>query len=389
MDKTLSNKINFKKNITNENFNIIHSNYSNEPLISLGYHYQLKQVRLKMNDEDLKKRNFYLITNEFEESKDENNNLNILLLNKLNYKIISNDFYKFWEILIYYNLINNSKIDILSFLDDSSILNCILNLKKHFYKNNSDNLNILSIKDNNFIFSSDVKNFINFTNNFTDNFYKKLNLDILDNLSNKSFDLIVTNPNIDNYFFDSFSNHEIKYYKIFIFEIILCLKKQKKNGNCVIKIYDMYTIVTLKLINILSKCYNNLYINKPLFSRNFENDLYLICLDFNIEISKKELFIKNLIKIFNSIDDSKYIYDIIEDFELDIEDIKFFSNINSKISNKNYEVINKIINYKLKNNYFGDEYHKYKDLQIKSNILWYKNLFNDNIDNILKNFKLI
>jgi hypothetical protein len=119
------------------------------------------------------------------------------------------------------------------------------------------------------------------------------------------------------------------------------------------------------------------------------NDLYLICLDFNIDITKKDILIKNLIKIFNSIDDSKYIYDIIVDFTFDKEDINFFSNINCLISNKNFEIINKIIDYKLKNNYFGDEYHKYKDIQIKSNTWWYDNLFNNNINNILKNFKLI
>jgi hypothetical protein len=84
-----------------------------------------------------------------------------------------------------------------------------------------------------------------------------------------------------------------------------------------------------------------------------------------------------------------YINDIISNFIFDREDVNFFSKINSRISNKNYEVINKIIDYKTKNNYFGDEFHKYKEIQVKSNIWWYENLFDNNIDNILKNFKLI
>merc|ERR1711998_585117 len=94
--------LNFKSNIIDANFDVISSQYENQPLFNLGYHYYTKQVREKMNSADLKKRNFYLIVNEFENKIPEyDDTLDFLVSKQLKFtkgeEVISRDFYKLWE----------------------------------------------------------------------------------------------------------------------------------------------------------------------------------------------------------------------------------------------------------------------------------------------------
>ena len=63
--KPFVQKLKFNKLIS-EKFDTIKSYYYNEPLFSLGYHYYLKQVRQKLNSDDLLNRIFYLIVNKLE-----------------------------------------------------------------------------------------------------------------------------------------------------------------------------------------------------------------------------------------------------------------------------------------------------------------------------------
>ena len=108
-------KLNFSKSIINEEFNLISSSFENQPLFSLGYHYYLNQVREKMESDDLQKRNFYLVVNEFEgDIPDFKEDLNNLIPNLLNFDkdtyVLSRDFYKLWEMLIYFDILNNKNI---------------------------------------------------------------------------------------------------------------------------------------------------------------------------------------------------------------------------------------------------------------------------------------
>ena len=52
-------KINFTNNILDVKFDLIKSNYENQPKFKLGYHYYTKQVREKMHLDEFKKRNFF------------------------------------------------------------------------------------------------------------------------------------------------------------------------------------------------------------------------------------------------------------------------------------------------------------------------------------------
>lgn len=71
-------------------------------------------------------------------------------------------------------------------------------------------------------------------------------------------------------------------------QIIGILSSQKKNGNCVLKIFDTFTKVTVKLINFLGSFYKDIYITKPYTSRTGNPEKYVIGKTFR-GIDKKTL----------------------------------------------------------------------------------------------------
>ena len=59
-------KLDFTNNILDQTFDLIESKVENQPKFNLGYHYYTKQVREKMQNEEFKRRDYYLVVNEFE-----------------------------------------------------------------------------------------------------------------------------------------------------------------------------------------------------------------------------------------------------------------------------------------------------------------------------------
>ena len=84
------------------------------------------------------------------------------------------------------------------------------------------------------------------------------------------------------------------YFPIFA-QMVGCLSCQKYGGNLVIKIFDIYTDVTIKLISYLSKFYEDFYITKPYTSRPGNSEKYIIGVGF-LGIEKSEL--ENLYETF-------------------------------------------------------------------------------------------
>ena len=93
--------------------------------------------------------------------------------------------------------------------------------------------------------------------------------------------------NIDLITCNGSDKDEIYLYKYLLSNILLVLKVQSKNGNFILRLNDIYTNFTLKMINILHDCYKEVYICKPLFSRDYTNEKYLICKNLNISDKDK------------------------------------------------------------------------------------------------------
>ena len=77
-----------------------------------------------------------------------------------------------------------------------------------------------------------------------------------------------------------YSKQEINSYKLIYSEIFIALNVQKKGGNFICKIFDIFHKETILLISILMKSYSKVYIHKPLTSRDSNSEKYIICKNF-------------------------------------------------------------------------------------------------------------
>ena len=135
-------KIEFSNNILDKEFNLVNTKSENKPKFNLGYHYYTKQVREKMINSEFQKRDYYLIANEFEskvpDHKDDlDNNIPKLLKSD---KIMSRDFYKLWEMLVYFDLANDKSIKSLSLSENGGFLQAIYEFRKHYYDSKKDRI---------------------------------------------------------------------------------------------------------------------------------------------------------------------------------------------------------------------------------------------------------
>lgn len=74
---------------------------------------------------------------------------------------------------------------------------------------------------------------------------------------------------------------EIAHYKLFFCEMLAALNSQALGGTFVLKLYDIFTEFTAKLIGFISMFYSDTYLYKPITSRQANSEKYLVCTGFN------------------------------------------------------------------------------------------------------------
>ncbi len=383
-------------NIFDSEFNVISSKYQSLPLIKYGFQTYLNSNKMKMDDEKLKNSNFYLVLNNYEHIiNDYKNDLKTLSQNyfsKVNKKvnILSRSFYKLWEIIFYFNLIENEKnFNSLHLADNyGPFAQCVMYYRSLYNKSNSKT-------DKYYVVSSLKKNLVEVYDNGMSGLFKESKDELNDNfgddgslsqkstldeinkkLSNKFVNLITGNGDVIK---NKYKLIEQESYVLILSEIINAIKYQKKNGNFVLRIFDTFTDNTLKYICILKAVYKDVYICKPLTSRKVSEEKFLVCKNFTLSEANRTKYVSKLNKLFLKVislkKESKFLFNLIEDYEIPNDFINQIKEINKVLSNDQYVNINNVIFYKKSGNYFGDTYHKYKELQIKSTEKWVKHFF--------------
>jgi len=384
--KPFIQKLSFNKIIDNK-FDLVKSKYYNEPLFSLGYHYYLKQVRQKLNSDDLINRNFYLVLSNFEINVPEyEDDLEKLLKKKLKLEnFYSRDFFKVWEILSYFDILSDGGMKTLCLSENGGFISGINYFREYYFSSKSDKLSYefkgkkeeFKLKDTKFNKLDKNKPLESFETSNSLLTVTDINKFIKDNKI-LNIDLITCNGS---------DKDEIYLYKYLLSNILLVLKVQSKNGNFILRLNDIYTNFTLKMINILHDCYKEVYICKPLFSRDYTNEKYLICKNLNMSDKDKNNLISKLEKILNDFNKSNLVItDLISDKVYKMEEIKSIVTINNNLSNNEHNNINKIIDYRNKKNYFGEEYNKFRNNQIKNTDWWFNTFIKKNYKELIKNF---
>ena len=415
----------FKKINKDPNKNLILSKTICYPSVELGYHSFLHRTKNAMeitNKLDTKTK-FYYVVNPYEHKiSDYENDLSsytkkYFKMTKEDPNIMSRAFYKMWEMIYYFDLVSKKDLTYAALAEGpGSFLQAVLKFREK-YDYNLKNDKYFGVT----IHAEDGKNIEmgkQFMGYYKDRYPDLLNIhktypskkaktlksrsdgDITQvktislfkkdiSKSKKFADLVTADGGFD-WQDENFQEQEA--YQLILGEIVAALRVQSKGGNFVLKLFETLTISSLKMIYIASTFYGDVYICKPLFSRESNSEKYLICKGFKYDQKddKKKLDerINILEDILERMSSNLFLQDIIPDFEVPEDYKNVFRFINTEIANKQQIMINKIVTYIKKNNYFGDLYHEYKNSQIEETSKWIKKFFtekyNKNIESEIK-----
>ena len=392
--------------------NLILSSTINLPLSSLGFHTFIHRTKSAMNiTKNLETKNkFYYVVNPFEHIipnyDDSLKNISKIYLELKDNEIdiLSRSFYKMWEMLFLFDLANKKDLTYAAIAEGpGAFIQAVINYREKL-GNGIKNDKIFSVT-----IHSEKDNYIEMGKQFIGH-YNKLNPGLLnihktvtiaeskkhkskdngditqiktislfkkDIEKSKNYaDLITADGNLD---WDDDNFEEQEGYQLILGEIIAGLKVQAKDGNFVLKIFESFTIPTLKMIYILSSFYEETYLYKPYFSRPSKSEKYLICKGFKFDQKKDGSILDKKInileKILEGMNSNKFVFDILPDLILPFDYIDKFKFMNIKISNPQQIMINQIVTYIKENNYFGDKYHLYREKQIEATKWWVNNFY--------------
>jgi hypothetical protein len=200
--------------------------------------------------------------------------------------------------------------------------------------------------------------------------------------NNDNLDLVLADSEIK---VDDENFQEQESYQLLLKEIIMALSTQAKGGNFILKIFETFTLPSIKLVYLLSSFYDETYIYKPYFSRASTSEKYLVCKGFKSEksLDSKIKSLENAIELMNSI---KFVFDIFPALIIPQTYLDTFKFINIKVANPQQIMINEIVKYIKENNYYGEKYHNFREKQIEAT-KWWVNYFYPPSDNLFQKNK--
>jgi 23S rRNA U2552 (ribose-2'-O)-methylase RlmE/FtsJ len=372
---------------------VVVSNYVCEPKLEYGFYYFIHRSKEKTRiQSDPRYQNKYHITNPFEHNvpdydKDIQKSSEAYFSAPPN-TIISRAFYKFWEVLMCFDILPESGSIKTAHLAEApgGFIQAVSLYRNKFFKQDAakDDYSTISIKAKEEA-SAKPKRFNpvpNFKTAVLKNIRRLKICDVEDcDIMKKSVqDQYVKDTGevhlvtADGGFVWKDENYqEQEAYKLIMAEIVLALKLQKKSGCFVLKIFDTFTDLTLKMIAILRTYYKETHIFVPLMSRPSNSEKYLVCLGFQ-GISQKE--IDNLERVLQQMTENSnekktaFTIDILPEYQLGKNLKAMNKSIGVYLVNEQFKSINIMISYLEKGIFFGDDYHRFREAQIKASEFW-------------------
>ncbi len=408
--------------------NLILSSTINLPLTSLGFHTFIHRTKNAMSiTNNLQTKNkFYYVVNPFEHViSNYDDSLKNLTKHYLNIKedtpeILSRAFYKLWEILFLFGVADQKELTYAALAEGpGAFIQAVINYRQKLGSGiKNDKIFGVTIHPEKGKYIEMGKQFMGFYNKKVPGFLnihetvstaesakhnakdngditqvKTIGLFKKDIEKSKAFaDLVTADGGFD---WDDENFQEQEGYQLILGEIVAALRVQAKGGNFVLKLFETFTIPSIKMIYLLSSFYEETYIYKPYFSRASNSEKYVICKGFKYDQKKDEALLDKKIKpleaILESMNSIKFVFDIFPDMDLPSDYLDKFRFINIKIANPQQIMINEIVKYIKENNYFGDKYHMFREKQIEATKWWTtsfyppsSNLFEKNKDDMVK-----
>lgn len=389
-----------------------------QPKTSLGFHHYYHQSKGKMaiTEKFNGKKKVYYIINKFEHMVDDYNesianvaktyfNINT---NKMP-NILSRAFYKLWEILLMFDLIDPNQKDFVSAHlaeGPGSFIQATIFFRDMWSKfSKNDKYNAVTLHSER---ADGIKSHVpKIEKDFIDYYAKEkpVRLNIHKTVGREEARLSTTKDNGDlidpktrRLFGGKFNDNKAHFVtadggfdwndenkqeqeslKLILAQIITAIQIQAVGGHFVCKFYETVTNTVTKIIGIVSTFYEKIYFIKPLTSRASNSEKYMVCMGF-IKGSTKELeeILDEMIKTKLNIVDVYPEYNISKDLTTT------FKKMNIQISNIQFININDMIVFITKENYRGEEYTKRRQDQIEASKFWINKYFIKSFDQIKK-----
>jgi len=383
------------------NYNDVTANKSviNQPQMDLSFNYFTHIIKNRLDDEEYKtklnsNRKYKYIVNPFEHSIELKFNdfqdITHAMIKTLDIKekISSRSFFKMWEMLVDYDLIDADNKNFNSFhmaeapggfVQATILYNDKINktpMNSKFFGISLEN----EIKFNSGLQkqygSGKNRRFYQFKNDskMTGDITKMSVIDTLvKTFSKEEPDLITADGGFDPV---NENFHEQESYMLFLGEIFTAVSLQKKGGHFVCKFLDMYTNFTAKLVYIVSMFYEDVHLLKPFTSRQSNSERYLIAKDFKYKKSDKEFtkYYSKLKEVFvlckKEFDDGNNLINIFPNFEIPNIYKSKIANFNQIIGINQYKNIDTRLQYFKSDNLTGDLFKKYSKIQEESTKYW-------------------
>lgn len=402
--------------------NLVLSSTINMPLSSLGFHAYLHRTKNAMSiTNNLQTKNkFYYVINPFEHVvmnyEDSIKNLTKVYLGMKEDtpEIMSRAFYKMWEILFLFGVGDKKEMTYAALAEGpGAFIQAVINYREKLGPGISkDKIFGVTIHPEKGKYIEMGQQFVGFYNRITPNLIhihetvptsqssklkgkdngditqvKTISLFKKDIQKTKSYaDLVTADGGFD---WDDENFQEQEGYQLILGEIIAALRVQAKSGSFVLKIFETFTIPTLKLLYLLSSFYEETYLYKPYFSRPSNSEKYVICKGFKYDQTKDTALLnkklKSLESVLEGMNSLKFVFDIFPDLDMPYEWIERFKFMNIKIANPQQIMINQIVTYIKENNYFGEKYHTFREKQIEASKWWVSNFFPPSNNLFVKN----
>ena len=295
-----------------------------QPLFKYGFHYYINQSKDKLsllNNDNLRGKTFYNVIENFDDNIP-NYDETISIISKKELKTELNRYkFQLYEILFIFGLNGN------------------------IYCNDEDYDSVI--------------------NSFNSKYQMKYK--ILEDVKKCDVYININSPNVD------IKQKEQNQYFSILESIVEISDNLNKGGNCVIKIFDSFSEVTVKLLKLISEMFEETYIYKSYLSYGRESDKFIIGLKFKANYKNSDR-LKDIISEMksNKLNNIWNEYIIPKDFEFVIK------YMNIVLGNYEHKMINLLIDYINKSNYFGDIYHSSIETQKINSKLWIDIFFSNN-----------
>lgn len=411
-----------EKNIFDGEPSIKFSTNIDYPRMSLGFQHFIHQSKDKMEvlKEYENKKKVYLVLNEFERYIDNheesigNASKTYFGLGKEKPDILSRGFYKLWEILMTYDLID---IDNKSFVSahlaegPGSFIQATMFFREKFSKYWKDDQYYavtLHPEDEGKHVPELEKNFVNYyakekpqrfilhktyPKQVAGGSSDKDNGDITDPKTIMLFggdmrekaDFITADGGFE---WGNENIQEQEAFRLIFGQIVGAIMNQKKGGHFVCKFFETFTMTSVKFLAVLQACYKKVEVIKPLTSRQSNSEKYYVCMDFKYDDKDKEFkeISKKLLDILKQIHSEQKlkIVDIFSDFNPDIKFLHPIINMNILIENKQFKAVNEIKTFLDAQNFYGDKYQMSRQKQINAAKFWINHFLPEDTKNLPK-----